>query len=638
MNARKLTALFCAMMMFVVLLAGCSGGTTQTTTTAAATTTAATTTAAATTAAGTTAAGTTAAADTTAAASGTSYGDVADADRLDYINYDSAVPIVKDGQEVTLKFGVWLESGFPNNVTENWFWKFTEDQLNIIPDVEQILDTEKLNLLFASNQIPDIMMDVSLSTSQIVSYGYLEKQLLSYTSYLDGYLPSLKAYYDSDAECRPNYVASAEGDMYSFPRVLTDETVVGSYIRQAWLDQLGLEQPKTVEEFTNTMIAFRDAGPETLGVEKVIPIGGGYNSEWACPMGVLQEAFGYLMRPYWKGWKAAAGYYPCLHIADDGTEDYGMPVNDDIFYDFMVISNNWYNENLYSPDYFTMDPSQHRAETAAGYYGWQNTSEALSDSPGGLASWRMLAPLTSEFNSTPRSANYPIYGDSGFFIGGTTQYPEVCCRFIDLFFNVDWDFIMKNGPIEGITPSYGYKTWVWGMNPDNPAQTEEGAYFEGEESSNNYRNTYLLPTYLDQGLLNADYNARFQSAVKGSYVAPMTLDEKLAKWQTQYDEDPVKYADNIFHITQYAARGAYSGNGMYEPLRFVYRTPDVNETIADLDAVLSPYIQEQVALFISGRRSLSEFASFQEELRAMGIDEYDAILASEYAAFKAAKD
>ncbi|MDD6876813.1 MAG: hypothetical protein PUD44_03385 [Clostridiaceae bacterium] len=626
MNARKLTALFCAVMMLGVLLAGCSGGNTQTTT------------AATTTAAATTAAGTTTAANTTAAASGTSYGDVAEADRLDYINYDSAVPIVKDGQEVTLKFGVWLESGFPNNVTENWFWKFVEDQLNIIPNVEQILDTEKLNLLFASNQIPDIMLDVGLTTSQIVSYGVVEKQLLSYTPYLDGYLPSLKAYYDSDPGCAPNYIASANGDMYSFPRILNDTTITGSYIRQAWLDQLGLEQPKTVEEFTNTMIAFREAGPETLGVEKVIPIGGGYNSEWACPMGVLQEAFGYLMRPYWQGWKAAAGYNACLHIADDGTEDYGLPVNDEIFYDFMVISNNWYNEKLYSPDYFTMDPSQHRAETAAGYYGWQNTSEALSDSPGGLASWRMLAPLTSSVNSTPRSANYPIYGNSNYYISGSTQYPEVCCRFFDLHYNLDWDFVLKMGPINGITPDYGYKSYVWGMNPLNQKQTEDAPYFEGEEIANTYKNTYLMPTYMDQAFQTFDFTARFYSAVKGSYVAPQTYKDVIAKAQSLYDADPIKNANQIFNIEKFAARGAYSGNGMYEPLRYVYRTPEVNETIADLDAVLSPYIQEQIALFISGRRSLSEFANFQEELRAMGIDEYDAILASEYAAYKAAID
>ncbi|MEA4824245.1 MAG: hypothetical protein VB111_09060 [Clostridiaceae bacterium] len=621
MNAKKLIAMILAVLMLGVLLAGCSGGTSQTTT-------------AATTAAATTAAATTAA-TTTAASSGTGYGNVADADKLDYMNYDSPVPIVKEGQEVTLRFGVVLESGFPNNVTENWFWKFVEDQLNIIPQVEQILDAEKLNLLFASNQVPDLMLDVSLSTSQIVNYGVVEKQLLSYTPYLDSYMPSLKAYYDSDPSCAPNYIASAEGDLYSFPRILNETTIVGSYVRQEWLDKLGLEQPKTVEEFTNTMIAFRDAGTETFGVDKVVPIGGGYNSEWACPMGILAEAFGYLIRPYWQGWDVAAGYEACLRIADDGTEDYGLPVYDDIFYDFMVISNNWYNENLYSPDYFTMDPSQHRAETAAGYYGWQNTSEALSESPCKLAGWRMLAPLTSEHNSTPRSANYPIYGNSGYYIGGTTQYPEVCCRFFDLHYNLDWDYVLKMGPIDGKIPDYGYKTYIWGMNPLNPKQSEDDAYIEGEENANTYKNTYLMPTYMDQAFLNYDYTARWKSAVKGSYVAPQTYEDVIAKAKALLEEDPVKYADNIFTIEQFSARGAYSGNGMYQPLRYVYRTPEVNEQIADLDAVLSPYIQEQVALFISGRRPLSEIQAFQEELKAMGIEDYDAILASEYATYKA---
>lgn len=572
------------------------------------------------------------------------YGSVDPADQLDYINYDGPVPIVKDGQKIDIKFGVWLETGFPNNVKDNWLWDFTADALNINPIVEQILDTEKLNLLFASNQVPDIMLNVSLSPSQQVMYGVSEKQLLSYEPYLESYIPSLKAAYDADPQIKPNFIASGEGDIFAFPRIMSDSTVVGSYIRQSWLDALNLEAPTTIDEYTNVMIAFRDAGPEFLGVEKVIPIGGGYDSEWANPIGVLSEAYGYQQNPYWKGWQIAAGYLPSLRVDDNGVADYGLPVYDEIFADFLAVQNMWYNENLYSTEYFTMDANQMRADTAAGYVGWQNTTEAAADTAGyfenehgvtgGLQEWRTLGPLTSEFNSTPISTNYPIYNNSAFYIGASTKYPEVCARWIDLQYNTDWDFIVKNGPIEGISDSYGYKYYKWGIN-ELTTTGLEGLYFEGEEVHNTYKNTYLVPTYMDKAFQTFDYTARWHSAVAGKTIEPNSVASIVATQKAQYEEDPVKYANHAFHIHKYDVRGAYSEHGVYAPLRFVYRDAETNQIIADLDAVLAPYIREQVALFISGKRPLSEVKSFQDELKTMGIEEYEAILAKEYADFVA---
>lgn len=270
MNAKKLLAFTLSVLMMLMLFAGCSGSGGEKTTTAAQTsaqaTQTATTAAAASTQASqtTTAPATTAAAATTAAtsavASASAFGDVPVNEQLDYINYDGAVPIVKEGQEVTLDFGVWLEEGFPNNVTENWFWHYVEDQLNIIPQVQQIMDTEKQNLLFASNRVPDIMLDVSLSTTDIVKYGTVEGQITSYAPYLEKYMPSINQYYIDDPAMKATYTTNEAGDIYKFPRILNDTTIVGSYIRKTWLDTLGLDTPTTIDEFTQVMCAFRDAG------------------------------------------------------------------------------------------------------------------------------------------------------------------------------------------------------------------------------------------------------------------------------------------------------------------------------------------------------------------------------------------
>ncbi len=47
----------------------------------------------------------------------------------------------------------------------------------------------------------------------------------------------------------------------------------------------------------------------------------------------------------------------------------------------------------------------------------------------------------------------------------------------------------------------------------------------------------------------------------------------------------------------------------------------MNERLTDLETVINPYVKEQVALFITGERPLSETGAFKEELKAMGIEE-----------------
>ncbi|MBE6930679.1 MAG: hypothetical protein E7463_10400 [Ruminococcaceae bacterium] len=634
---KKIIALILAVLMLATMMAGCGGGGNTSTTAAAASTTKA-------------AGG--AAATTAAAPSGVpadkAFGGVAPEDQIDYINYEGAVPIIKEGQEITLSFGVELESGFPNNVTDNWFWKYVENELNIIPDVAQILDMEKMNLLFASKQVPDIMMHINLTTTQVATYGKQEGLLLNYAPYLENYMPSLKAFYDANPNCAPNYTVSAEGDMYAQSRVLNPTTCVGWYIHLGWLQALDMELPTSIAELTDTLITFRDTDPAVFGVDRIVPINGNYSDDWGNPMGILAESFGYLVRPYFQTWDVAAGYEACLHIDDQGNEDYGLPVLDDLFYDYMQISNDWYNEDLYSPDYFTGDAAQLVAENKAGYTGVEATHEGMGkndvpDTPGSeyKNEYLLMPALDSHVRTNPNTANYPVYGNSGYYMSGISEHPEVLCRFFDLFWNPEYDYVVKMGPIEGVHDTYGLKGYIAGDNP--LTENKESYYIEGEENANTYKNNNYVPTYMDQTLQTWDFSYRFACAVaQASGKDPAELNIVLgskevddARNAENYAKDPETYCESKYREWNFSIRTMYSESGMDQPLRYVYRDQDTSNTIADINAVCSPYIQEQVALFITGRRPIDDVAKFQEELIAMGLQEYDDILSGEYEVFKA---
>ena len=52
-----------------------------------------------------------------------------------------------------------------------------------------------------------------------------------------------------------------------------------------------------------------------------------------------------------------------------------------------------------------------------------------------------------------------------------------------------------------------------------------------------------------------------------------------------------------------------------------YLTAEQSEKMKELTTVITPYVEEQVAAFITGRRPLSETDKFAEELKGLGIEE-----------------
>ena len=56
---------------------------------------------------------------------------------------------------------------------------------------------------------------------------------------------------------------------------------------------------------------------------------------------------------------------------------------------------------------------------------------------------------------------------------------------------------------------------------------------------------------------------------------------------------------------------------------YVYMTEEQTNRVNELLAVIAPYVEREVAEFITGARSLNEFDQFVSELESMGIREYE---------------
>jgi putative aldouronate transport system substrate-binding protein len=123
---------------------------------------------------------------------------------------------------------------------------------------------QTINMLVTLDEAPDIIVefDAALFKSLIIRGAlmpldqYIEQYAPKYKEYLDGH-PALKEYTTYNGE---TYLITTER---SWDMILNN----GAWIRQDWLDKLGLEIPETDEELLEVARAFRDGDPDGNGVD-----------------------------------------------------------------------------------------------------------------------------------------------------------------------------------------------------------------------------------------------------------------------------------------------------------------------------------------------------------------------------------
>lgn len=113
--------------------------------------------------------------------------------------------------------------------------------------------TEKLNLQFASGDVPDV---VEVTGNNYVQYA-TNGALYDMTSLING-----SSVYKTMDQSQINAI-KVKNKLYAIPWAKGSGTV--TYIRQDWLDKLGLKVPTTYDEFTNMLKAFVNNDPDGDG-------------------------------------------------------------------------------------------------------------------------------------------------------------------------------------------------------------------------------------------------------------------------------------------------------------------------------------------------------------------------------------
>ncbi|RXZ78655.1 extracellular solute-binding protein [Paenibacillaceae bacterium] len=130
-----------------------------------------------------------------------------------------------------------------------------------IPRSQEI---DKLNILMAAGEAPDVSFTYDSAT--VSRYAKIDG-IMQLDELLEEHGQQLKAYLGDKVLSYGVF----NGKQMALPAKRTSLAWNGMFIRQDWLDKLGLPVPTTRDELYNTLIAFRDQNPG--GVDAVIPWG-----------------------------------------------------------------------------------------------------------------------------------------------------------------------------------------------------------------------------------------------------------------------------------------------------------------------------------------------------------------------------
>ncbi|WP_019908571.1 extracellular solute-binding protein [Paenibacillus sp. HW567] len=161
--------------------------------------------------------------------------------------------------------GQTAANNFLTNYVKENFGKANNIDVEFVP-IPRSEEVTKLNVLMASGtDIPDIVFTYDSGTFN----KYAEQGgLTDLTSLLDEHGQNLKSFLGEDTLKYGQY----GGVQYAIPAKRSTVGKYASFIRQDWLDKLGLPVPATTDELYNTLKAFKEKDPGETG-GKVIPLG-----------------------------------------------------------------------------------------------------------------------------------------------------------------------------------------------------------------------------------------------------------------------------------------------------------------------------------------------------------------------------
>jgi len=292
-----------------------------------------------------------------------------------------------------------------------------------------------LNLAFASRDLPDILFGAGnndLTRAMEIDYGS-QGLLIPLEDLIEEYAPNLSKVLDENPDVRRN-ITSPDGHIYSLPVISIGGNSIWphspAWYNGSWLEALEVEEvPKTIDEFFDLMVRFRDEEPAGPGVE-VYPISDGNQLQWLRRW--LLSGFGL----------TTVG----IEVIDDVVQYNATTDNYRAYLEWM---HQLWEENILDREIFSQSGEQVKAKgnnNQVGFFlDWFPNFTTGEDEIDAMKN-PMFYPLTSEWSEERVVNASPGMSTGTFAITSEAKNPAAAMRWVDYFYSEEGALFANHGP------------------------------------------------------------------------------------------------------------------------------------------------------------------------------------------------
>ena len=521
-------------------------------------------------------------------------------DLIENIDLEPGFPVVKEPVSVTIAL-VPTSSAVDFQVEQNWMTEYINRNSGL--DIEwMVIDataaTERIPLMLNSGDMPDAILGHGFQANDIAQYGASEGMFYPVNELLD-YMPIFSAFLEENPAVREG-ITTPDGNIYGFPALNNIYSYAARFfIDQTWLDRVGLENPTTLEEFKNMLIAFRDEDANGNGdPDDEIPWGGSWSGASA-ERDLIFYALGY----------AASGNLAVDHTKE--TPDIVYVPYEAQYKDYLLYMNDLWNEGLIDPDMFTQAETQVQADVLEGTIGFCAMSAPYVYAPETKDNWVAINAMSKEE-------------------GGLRIYPAANPVYIPAFMVLNADCEEEVAAALAALADEMYSVEWYGWSMYGPEAGSELDYFGTGH-------------YVEDGVIK--YNMPDDVTNEWSFRCTYLTIWNLPGFNSlQYDPYYQLYAEQFpdTQLGQLFATGNYFEDWQpnfietYQPyyaesIPTFYFTEDDRDRINTLQTPLDDYVASMEAKFITGEISIEdEYDNFVATLEEYGVKEYVELYNSYY--------
>lgn len=481
----------------------------------------------------------------------------------------------------------------PNSTTQDYqngddegnnVWtRMLEEKYNIDLEYEWLAGDEaayeeKVNLMLASGELPDIFSVSATQFSELMEADLIQPLGDVWETYANENSKNL-----IEVEGGENVIKSVtyDGEMMAIPFTGNPkENAPILYIRQDWLDNLGLEAPETMDDVLAIAEAFATQDPDQNGADDTYAIG------------MEKSVF---------GWTSALFYandsWPDNYVMNEDGELTNSMTSEGTK-ETLQLLNEWYEKGYIDSEWFTKDDSQENELVANGkigvYFGGfpkplsplqqQHTLEPDSD-------WLVMA--CPGYDGKLVKAPYSLGVSKYWVVSKECEHPEAVVmmlnEWVDLFYyNTDDDI-----QLEYINSATGAEIWQ-----NAPVQA--------------YRGLKNMQCGIDiTDYYNGNLKLEELTAEERSYVASIdgykAGDESLWAWDRIFG-----IGGSASYIQDYVESDSYIYNEFWGTS---------TEAMKTKGSIIGDYALETFTSLINGNESFDNWDSFVENYKSMGYDE-----------------